>query len=953
MEKSVFQKGIGIITALMLFAATFMPVVSFGASTFPDVKGHWAESYIDRAVKQGFIEGYTDGRFRPEQKVSRAEFVSMINRALGNSETDRISFVDVPYGAWYYQDVAKAVRASYVKGFNDGTFKPGQSITRQEAAVMIAKIIPTYGYSGRLQNYPDYRSIGSWANDALSKVNGKGYINGYSDGKMHPLDPLTRAQAAKIIGDILINENVKSADPMIKKDGTKLSNAIYPNGVTVHKDLADSNASIDNCVVLGTLSVQGGGSGTLTLNNCRIVNASVNRTADTVRLLAKGETTIENLSGKNSFILQTSNLSGGNFGSGFEKISIAEDAKAILKGTFPYVSIDGPYADVKLESGTVNDLTITASGRRSDVTASKGTTIKSASVYAESYFRGEGTISNMQVYAKNITYETKPKAWTIGSGGSTPTKSDPLLDISFSPKNGETGVYLDNKITITFSHEMKKYNGNALAASDIEDIVSLRKGSSSGAAVPFKAGIDSAKKVITITPSKNLDSNTKYYVRVKEDMMRDSYGNYNKEAVSHFTTGDTTLKLIVTFNPENGAVDVPVDIGSFTIAFSDKIIRYDGSSIDSNTDRYLKNSVVTFQKGSSAVKADDYSVSINSARRIITVTPDKKLDLNTKYTVGIKASALKTAAKTSVSAASASFTTAGMPVLSEGSATVYEKAIDLKVKSNVNGIVYAVVTNKDAKAPDKEAIKSGVDGDGKKVISKVNATVKASNTAILNFSGLDTDTAYEIYTVLYDGNNNASAVTAFENRTLPLHLVSLSVKVKNKDALENFNPRTLKYDVVVPAGTAYVTVKANAGSFPGTITIDGVIENSADIELTDKERTIEITVQETGKKAVTYTVHVKEERDTRIKEISINGIPYTIGEKFILESSSQTSATLSIVTMDSNALVFIENNEIENPERIILTISEETESVCYKVTIKNGDYSADYSVCFERSDFDS
>lgn len=948
MGKNIFQKGIGIIAALVLSATVFIPVDSYGALVFSDVKGHWAESYINRAVRQGFIEGYTDGSFRPEQKVSRAEFVSMINRALGNSRTDRISFIDVPYGAWYYQDVAKAVKASYVKGFNDGTFKPGQSITRQEAAVMIAKIIPTYGYSGRLQNYPDYRSIGSWANDALSKVNGKGYITGYSDGRMHPLDPLTRAQAAKIIGDILINENVVSADPIVKKDGTKLSNAIYPNGVTIHKDLGDGSASIDNCVILGSLNVQGGGKDTVTLNNSKVVEVSVNRTADIVRLLAKGETIIGNLTGKNSFILQTSGLSGGAFGIGFEAISIGGDAKAVLKGTFPCVLVDGSYADLKLESGTINDLTVTASGKRSDITALNGTTIKSASVYAESYFHGVGTISNMQVYAKNITYETKPKAWTIGSGGATPGKADPLLDISFSPKNGETGVYLDSKISITFSHEMKKHNGNTLTVSDIEDIVFLRKGSLTGTSVSFKADIDSAKKVITITPSQELSSNTKYYVRVKEDMMRDIYGNYNKEAVSHFTTGDTTLKLTTSFYPENGAVGVPVDTGSFTITFSDKIIKYDGSAIDSNTDRYLKNSAVIFQKGSSAVKADDYSVSINSARRVITITPNKKLDLNTKYTIGIKSSTLKTIGKTAVPAASAGFTTAGMPVLSEGDTTAYEQAIDLKVKPNVNGTVYAVAVSKNAKAPDAEAIKAGKDGDGSDAISKGSVSVKASNAAALKLTGLDTDTVYRIYAVLYDGNKNASAVMVFDDRrTLPLRLSSLYVKVADVDVLKDFNSEKMDYTVKVPVDATFMLVGAGAGSFRGTITIDGRMENPAGILLIDGEKIINIVVQETDKTPVTYRVHVTEKGDTRIGEALINGKPYTIGENFILDSA-ETAVTLSIVTKDPGAMVFL-NDKIEtDPTNIILTIDIDSLFDQFKVTIANKGEQTDYTISFKR-----
>jgi hypothetical protein len=183
-----------------------------------------------------------------------------------------------------------------------------------------------------------------------------------------------------------------------------------------------------------------------------------------VRLLAKGETSIAKTTGSQDFILQTTSLAGGGFGAGFERIGIAASAKAILRGTFTYVSIDGSAADLKLESGTINDLYVSSSGRKSDVTVESGATIKSASVYAETYFHGKGTISAMQVYAKGITYETKPRTWTIGTGGSTPVLVDPVLDVVFSPENAKTNVYLDTKITITFNTAMKKYNGNAINA---------------------------------------------------------------------------------------------------------------------------------------------------------------------------------------------------------------------------------------------------------------------------------------------------------------------------------------------------------------------------------------------------------------------------------------------------------------------------------------------------------
>ena len=249
------------------------------AASFSDVGGHWAEKYIKSAVNKGFVNGYPDGSFRPDKSVTRAEFTSMVNKAFGNSQTATLRFSDVPYAEWYYNDISKALAATYVAGYDDNTFKPDSPITRQEAAVMISRLVPAYGTSGNLKAYGDYSAIADWAFTAMQKVNGKGYIGAYDDGLIHPADKLTRAQTAKIICDITDKETIVTSDPMVKSSGTKLSGKIYSNGVTLHKDLGSGDATIDNCVILGSLSVQGGSTSTVTVSNSRVASCLVDKSS--------------------------------------------------------------------------------------------------------------------------------------------------------------------------------------------------------------------------------------------------------------------------------------------------------------------------------------------------------------------------------------------------------------------------------------------------------------------------------------------------------------------------------------------------------------------------------------------------------------------------------------------------------------------------------------------------
>lgn len=522
--------------AIVLSLPLAAPVNSHGAARLSDIAGHWAEDYIEDAVGEGVITGYPDGRFLPDRAVTRAEFAAMINKALGNNGTAEISFRDVDRGDWYYTDVAKALAAAYTAGYDDNTFRPDGPITRQEAAVMIARIVPAYGEKGNLRAFPDRGSISDWAYEFLEKVTGKGYIGAYGDGKLHPLDRLTRAQTAKIICEILDEETIVSRNTVVDEDGDRLANRIYSNNVTIDEDLGDDSAVIENCIILGSLSVRGGGTDSVTVNNSRIANANVNREDDPVRLIAKGETDIIRLSASEASILQTSSLKGGLFGPGFSSITVGSSAEVTLRGSFPRVSISGSRAQIVLESGKIDNLTV--GGRYSHITAENNTTISTATVNAESYFHGRGIISQMNVNADDVTYETKPKKWTVASSADTPKKTEAEYDdIAFSPKNGATDVKLDTKITITFSDAMELYDGDSISHSDIDDFIELRKGSSSGDPVDFSAAISSSDKVITITPDSDLSANTKYYLTIAKNEIREKGGGAVAKQTVSFTTG--------------------------------------------------------------------------------------------------------------------------------------------------------------------------------------------------------------------------------------------------------------------------------------------------------------------------------------------------------------------------------------------------------------------------------
>lgn len=959
MGKKWIGRLIGPALAMALVFCIVPPEESYGASTFKDTKGHWAEKSIEEAVSLEIIKGYSDGRFKPDAKVSRAEFISMLNRALGNTTTGSISFGDVSGSAWFYYDVAKAVTAGFVDGFSDGTFRPEAFITRQEAAVMLARLLPAYGYTTSLSRFSDYRSVASWAETAMTKMAGKGYISGYSDGKIHPLDSLTRAQAAKIITEIVDEENIVTSDPMVKTDGTKLTSRIYSNNVTIHKDLDDGDATIENCVILGKLIVQGGGENSVTVNNSRVANALVDRAAGPVRLLLKGETAILSTVCEEEFALETSGLSGTEFGPGFLKVSLRSSSKGTFKGSFPSVAVDGTSAELQLLSGTIETLDVNTGGRRSNIIVDSKAVVSQANVHAESYFRGTGTVSDMQVHAKGVTYETKPKKWSIRSGGETPEQQDPELTIAFVPANGKTKVYLDTKITLTFSSAMREDDGSTITNSEIPGIVTIRKGSATGSSVACTGSINSAKTVMTLTPTSPLLENTKYYIVVKAGTMIDADEEENEAASSYFTTGDDTETLTATYSPVNGDAAVPADRKSFTIQFSEELTKYNGAAI-STSDSYLRSSVVLFRRGNTSVSTSDYTVSINSSKTRITVTldDDYSLSVNTKYTIGILSNTLKTEAGDAVAASSATWTTAGLPTMSSVSAVPYETSVDFKATPNVGGRIYAVLLPADAAAPSAARIRDGKDAADAAAIAAVNGAVSASGAATLQLTGgsITRDTAYKVYAVLYDGSGNASQVVNTTVTTEPLKLKTLTIvpDTGSSDILPGFRSNKLDYGtIVVPDGTSYVevTAEANALSFIGDLTINGDAGIAGkQVDLTGGTATITVIVQELGKRSVTYTVTVRVAGSAALSSITINGTDYDpdTSAPFAI-GADPVPVTLVITPEDPAAVIEIDGVAVTAGDSITLNLDSVITQKSFVIESADGLASRTYTIRFDRT----
>ncbi|MDU3456562.1 MAG: S-layer homology domain-containing protein [Peptoniphilus harei] len=148
-----------------------------------------------------YIAGYPDGTFKPGKEVTRAEavrmFVSLVNNGKELPKNPTTKFKDAN-NKWYSDEINFAVSKGFISGYSDGTFKPNQGITRAEFAQMIAVFVKD-GYPGS-SNFKDVK--GHWASHAIDQLYGNKTIKGFPDGTFKPDQKLARAEAVIVLNSV-------------------------------------------------------------------------------------------------------------------------------------------------------------------------------------------------------------------------------------------------------------------------------------------------------------------------------------------------------------------------------------------------------------------------------------------------------------------------------------------------------------------------------------------------------------------------------------------------------------------------------------------------------------------------------------------------------------------------------------------------------------------------------
>lgn len=259
-------------------------------------KDHWAYEYISELADKNVISGYTDGSFKPEETVSRAEWSKMLVVASGKQpvtlEDNKSYAVDYNSNDWCYGYINSVI--SYMNFYNDGGnyyFKPSQSASREDVTVSLVKLkgysVDNVDYS-YISKFKDSNSISNELKKYIAVAIEKELISGYEDNTFRGQDTLTRAEAATLLCRAfqLGNDNKTTNSNSVYLDGSDVNSNVSnetnkeESNNASNGDLSDSENSSGNTIInnnnttINNTTINNNGNGNVNVNNGTINNNS-------------------------------------------------------------------------------------------------------------------------------------------------------------------------------------------------------------------------------------------------------------------------------------------------------------------------------------------------------------------------------------------------------------------------------------------------------------------------------------------------------------------------------------------------------------------------------------------------------------------------------------------------------------------------------------------------------
>lgn len=579
----------GVLCAVMLCGLLPEGISLSSSAQAAEAPLRWSNADLQALNDYDIMRGNEDGDMMPDKSVTRAEFVAMVNRALGYSEkAAKNPFKDVAARDWFSDDVSISYNMGYFSGTANATASPHGTLTREQALVLLGRNLMLQPKVGESFSYADTRTFGDWSRSYIDPAVEAGIIDANRSADFNPQKLITRGELA---GMLVRTIGTRISTPGVKNLGTVDGN------VTI----TTSNVTLRNTTVNGDLYLTGGiGLGDVHLDNVtvngKIMDAGAglsekgdisvilnNVTADelvvdsmrnqTISLRTSGNTSIPMTSVRTSAYLDDSTPTG--YGLRLIEVDGEEATAVTLSGNIKEVHNKTPKSSLNIGEGVADKVTVDEAATGSTLTLGKDARIKELNLDAGIKVDGGGSIDKVNISANGATVAQLPDEIVIAPG-ITATVNKQKMDTAaaveassrprlasgypFVPENninptGATALFMTNKPGTIYWALTAKASGSPSE----EDIISPP----TYAKYILKSGKIQAKESNKEYTAKisGLTSDGSYYLSA---ILVDDRGTRSAMKVTAFDTPDNTTPAFSSGYPTVTATEKDAQLSAMT-----------------------------------------------------------------------------------------------------------------------------------------------------------------------------------------------------------------------------------------------------------------------------------------------------------------------------------------------------------------------------------------------------
>lgn len=231
--------------SIFIISMLIIAVATKPSFAFSDTSTHWAKDTIDNLQEYRIVKGYEDDTFRPDGVMTRAEFVTVINRMLALKEESSKYIPDVNRADWFNSEIRKAIKAEIIQGNQAGEVCPNDNITREEAVLILSRAFKLGNTSIIPTELKDIDKVSEWAKNEVYYAIKQGFLSGYEDKTIRPQDNITRAELLTLINKTVPNILTSNVyEGQITGNTLVYSDSVLLNNLTIDGNLIISNNAV-------------------------------------------------------------------------------------------------------------------------------------------------------------------------------------------------------------------------------------------------------------------------------------------------------------------------------------------------------------------------------------------------------------------------------------------------------------------------------------------------------------------------------------------------------------------------------------------------------------------------------------------------------------------------------------------------------------------------------------